>query len=944
MTTARTGFYAIDPVTVPWRRQTHEASGPSRFPVVRGGAAYHDGVQRATFPDPHHPAVSLVSPKTLLISSRALILLTALTASVDDAMAQPSSLPTARATRISGSAPRVDGHLEDPAWSLAAPLRDFVQKIPVEGATPTVATEVRILYDDAALYVGARLFRDDPQSIRRSVTRRDGESDAEVFTVSLDPYLDRRTAYSFSISSGGVRGDAYHAQDSEDSGREPQFDPLWTARVRVDSAGWTAELRIPFSQLRFNSSNEQVWGLQLTRNVADKAERVQWVLIPVSAAGFASRFGRLEGIAGIPPTRRLELLPYVATDVTYRANVSPLSPFTDKLGARAGADLKMGLGPNLSLDATINPDFGQVEADPAVVNLTAFEQVFEERRPFFVEGNELLTGRGQSFIGRPTWFYSRRIGAAPRGSAQGDFVDAPLNTTIVTAAKVTGRLARGLSVGALAAVTPREFARTFDIESDSMGRVAVEPPSAFGVLRLQQEFGAEQSNIGMSLTSVSRAVDDRGGLEQLLPTQALAGGVDWKLRYMEGMYEITGWVGGSHVTGDAAAIARLQRGSAHFFQRPDQEHVTFDSTRTSLTGGSASLRLDKNAGRFTLGGIQLSTRTPEFDINDAGQMRSGDDIDFNADIQLRDTKPNRYVRYYQFGTSVVSGWNYGGFRQYLRFNQTAQATLHSFLRLTSRLTVHVPSLSDDLTRGGPLIGTPAGYAILGQVNSRANVPTTWSARSEYYHDAFGGWRWDLGTGLSTRPAPQWQASVDPTYSRSVDARQYVATRAGGRAETYGQRYIFAAVERSTLSARFRVNYALTPNFTIEGYAEPFAASGRFYGFGEVAAPRSNVLRVYGDAGTGTTIAKNGDGSSTVTDGASTFALPALDFQRLSFRSNLVLRWEWLPGSTAYLVWQQSRQDLGPAGTLIRPRDLWDSMNADGDNFLVAKVSYWIGPK
>jgi hypothetical protein len=413
---------------------------------------------------------------------------------------------------------------------------------------------------------------------------------------------------------------------------------------------------------------------------------------------------------------------------------------------------------------------------------------------------------------------------------------------------------------------------------------------------------------------------------------------------MQGMYEVTGWVGGSRVSGDPVSMARLQQNSAHFYQRPDQDHVAFDPRRTTMTGGTASIRLDKNAGRFTLGGIQLSTRTPDFDINDAGQMRSGDDIDFNADIQLRDTKPNRLVRYYQFGTSVVSGWNYGGIRQYLRFNQTAQATLHSFLRFNARATLHVPSLSDDLTRGGPLIATPAGYAVLAQVTSRANMPTTWNARTEYYHDAFNGWRWDLGTGFATRPAPAWQASVDPTYSRSVDARQYVVTRAGGSSATYGQRYIFAAVERSTLSARFRVNYAFTPNLTVEGYAEPFAASGRFTGFGEVTAPRSNMLRVFGAAGTGTSITRQANGTSTVTDGSSTFTLPALDFQRLSFRSNLVLRWEWLPGSTAFLVWQQSRQRNGTAGTLVQPGDLWNSVHADGDNFLVAKVSYWIGPR
>ena len=570
-----------------------------------------------------------------------------------------SAPKTARAIRITGATPSIDGRLEDAAWSAAPVITDFVQKIPVEGATPSVATEVRILYDDDALYIGARLRRPDPSAIRTSITRRDGDSDAEVFIVSLDTYLDKRTAYSFSLSSGGVRGDFYHSQDSEDSGREAQFDLVWSGSARVDSAGWTAEMRIPFSQLRFNAAAAQTWGLQLTRNVADRSEREQWVLIPVSAAGFSSMFGQLDGIAGIPPARRLELLPYVASDLTYRANVDPSNPFNERTGGRLGGDLKVGLGPNLTLDATINPDFGQVEADPAVVNLTAFETVFDERRPFFIEGNELLTGRGQSFIGRPSWFYSRRIGAAPRGVASGDFVNAPQNTTIISAAKVTGRLASGLSVGALAAVTPREYAQTFAFSSDSIESIAVEPPSVFGVLRLQQEFGSQQSNLGMTMTQVHRSVDTRGALNQLLASNALAGGADWKLRYMQGMYEVTGWVGGSYVSGDPVAIARLQRSSAHYYQRPDQTHISFDPSRTSLTGTSASLRLDKNAGRFTLGGIQLSTRSPGFDINDAGQMRSGDDVDFNADIQLRDTKPHEYFRFINFGTSTQAGWNFG---------------------------------------------------------------------------------------------------------------------------------------------------------------------------------------------------------------------------------------------------------------------------------------------
>ncbi len=817
-----------------------------------------------------------------------------------------------------------------------------MQKIPIEGAAPSVATEVRLLYDNEALYVGARLHRANPRAIRTSITRRDGDSDAEQFTVSLDTYFDRRTAYSFSVSSGGVRGDAYHSQDSEDSGKELQFDPVWSARTRIDAQGWTAELRIPFSQLRFNAAPTQTWGVQFTRNVADLAERLQWTLIPISAAGFSSMFGRLDGIAGIPPARRVELLPYVATEGAARANVNPANPFNDRYSARVGGDLKVGLGPNLTLDATINPDFGQVEADPAIVNLTAFENVFEERRPFFIEGNELLTGRGQSFIGRPTWFYSRRVGASPHGSASGDFVDAPTNTTITTAAKITGRLKSGLSVGALAAVTPREFARTYSVASDASGRTAVEPPNRFGVLRLQQEFGRQQSNLGFSLTNVQHSLDDRGALRQLLPSGAVAGGLDWKLRYAQGMYEVTGWVGGSRVNGDRTAISRIQRNSAHFFQRPDQTHIHFDSMRTTLSGTSASLRLDKNAGRFSLGGIQLSMRSPGFEINDAGQMRSGDDVDFNADVQLRDTKPNKFVRVFNFGTATQAGWNFGGVRQYWRFSENFTTTLHNFIRLGVGATRFIGSQSDDLTRGGPLIGTANGQQFTAQITSRANVPTTWTARGTYYKDDFNGWNWSATTGVTIRPASRWQASIDPTYSRAVDPRQYVQTRSGGSTTTFGQRYVFSFIERSTLSARLRLNYAFTPNFTVEGYAEPFAASGHFYDFGELPAPRSRVMRVYGASATGTTIVRDASGASTVRDGSSTFVIPALDFDRLSFRSNLVLRWEWLPGSTAFLIWQQSRQELTATGALINPRDLYDATRAVGDNILVAKISYWFG--
>ena len=335
-------------------------------------------------------------------------------------------------------------------------------------------------------------------------------------------------------------------------------------------------------------------------------------------------------------------------------------------------------------------------------------------------------------------------------------------------------------------------------------------------------------------------------------------------------------------------------------------------------------------------------RSPEFEINDAGQMRSGDDIDFNADIQLRDTKPNKYVRFFNFGTSTQSGFNFGGIRQYLRFGENASATLHNFMRVSAGATVAVGSISDDLTRGGPLMRTPNSYQFTAALNSRANVPTTWSIRGTHQHDDFGGWNWSAATTLTVRPTSRWQASIDPTYSYVVDPRQYVGTRAGGTAATYGSRYIFSFIERSTLSARLRLNYAFTPNFTAEGYMEPFTSSGRYYDFGELSAAKGRTQRVYGATGTSTSIVKNANGTTVVTDTSGTFTLPALDFKRLSFRSNVVLRWEWLPGSTAFLIWQQSRAQQDPTGRLVRFGDLGRATQAAGDNFLVAKISYLFG--
>ena len=373
----------------------------------------------------------------------------------------------ATAVSVAEGAIRVDGRLDEDTWQRAPAITDFVQKEPIEGAAPTERMEVQFAYDGSALYVGARMYSRAPSAIQAPMSRRDDvDTQMEHIFVSLDTFLDRRTAYTFGVTASGVRFDHFHRQDDEETA-DATFDPVWEARTSVDEKGWTAELWIPFSQLRFNDQEEQVWGLNVRRFTPTLEEQDDWVLVPRTDRAWASRFGDLRGIAGLRPTRRLELLPFVVGLSTSNAESGANNPFDNgfNLANRVGLDMKMGLGPNLTLQATVNPDFGQVEADPAEVNLTAIPTRFTEKRPLFTEDSQLLD-LTRSF------FYSHRIGAKPSGKASGDFVDYPSATTILGAAKLTGRIRPRTSLGILVAVTNEESARLFNVASPGITEVS----------------------------------------------------------------------------------------------------------------------------------------------------------------------------------------------------------------------------------------------------------------------------------------------------------------------------------------------------------------------------------------------------------------------------------------------------------------------------------------
>ena len=775
------------------------------------------------------------------------------------------------------------------------------------------------------------MYSTNPQDIRGLVTRRDREGSSERLVVSLDTHRDRRTAYSFAVTPAGVRIDYFHPADFE-SDRTYDWDPVWEARTRIDALGWTAEIRIPFTQLRFNPGDEQEWGVNLTRVVPATNEQSYLVLVGRNETGWASRMAALTGIRGITPSRRIEVLPYVAADSRFRGETDPGNPFVEsrESGIRAGGDVKMGLGPNLTLELTLNPDFGQVEADPAEVNLSAYETFFDERRPFFLEGSQLFGGRG--------FYYSRRIGAPPPGSTDADYEERIDNTTILGAAKLTGRLPSGLSIGALTALTDRESVRTYDSGTDTFGSAVVAPLSSYSVASVQQEFGRTRSTYGATVTMVQRDLEPGSPLAMILPQAAWSAIADTRLRWADGKYDLSAFIGMTRIEGDSNAILIQQRSSRRYWQRPDSRRVRLDPTRDHLSGTYLGINHSKVSGRHWLWDIDYWQEAPGLEPNDAGAFGDVDNRGVNGAIRYRENNPRGWYRAWSAGVEANSRWNFDGDRTGGEIEMFANATFANFWRANSDFWWGPRSVSDALTRGGPLMKSPSYTGVRLELQNRAGARNGWGFEIGFDRDEAGGWENEVEVSLSYRPGTQLELTFDPSWEREESARQFIMSRPGNRPETFGRRYVFARVNLSEVAARFRANYTFTPDLSLETYVEPFAASGQYFGFGELGTARGYAIRVYGE--NGTSITRNTDGTHDVIADGETFRIPHEDFSVRSLRSNVVLRWEWRPGSTFYLVWQQDRGS-DRAVRLVRPADVFDAFGTRGDNVLAVKASYWL---
>lgn len=780
----------------------------------------------------------------------------------------------------------VDGALDDPAWAAAAPIRDLVQKLPAYGAAPRHPTEIRVLYDRDALYVGARMW-DAPGATRAAVTRRDVTRDAERFIVSLDPFRSGRQAYSFAVTVAGVRADWIHTDDDEGA-RDLSWDPVWSAATRRLPDGWSAELRLPWTQLRYPAGDDRPWGVNFNRYVPDRNEDLFWLAVPRERTAWSSYMGELRGLRELPRRLGIELRPYAAAALAVAERDGDVDPDGD-----LGLDAKIGLGAGLTLDLAVNPDFGQVEADPAVVNLTAFEVSLPERRPFFVAGNEIFA------TAPTTYFYSRRIGAEP--------------DRVLGAAKLSGRVGGRTHVGALAALT------------DSSA--ASEGLAGWGVARVTHELG--RSYVGATLAGVGRALD--GPAADLRPRASLVGGVDGVARWDDGGWELSGYAGGSGLWGEATAIAAVQRSSTHYFQRPDADHKQLDPTRTALAGWHGGARLERRAGSMR-GDLGLDLESPGYDANGTGLLREADEVAVPIGLGWHDTTPSRRWQGWSVALEALPVWTFGGERRAASVELGGAATTPGFVDLELSLGATLPGLSDSLTRGGPLVATGGGGWVGASASSRGSSTVTWSISASAEHVPSGNTGAAGGASISMRPADRLRLELAPRAEVQHQRLQYVATpTAPGPAATFGTRHVFATLDQRELAMVLRAELTLGPDLAIDLYVEPFVSTGAFRDFAELRAAGTGDLRRYTSVTrTGTTV--------RIDDGA-TFELPEPDFTSRSLRSTAVLRWEPRPGSTLYAVWQQDR-----AGDEARRRALGPgvigALGDRGAHTLAVKLSWW----
>ncbi|MEP6507395.1 MAG: DUF5916 domain-containing protein [Gemmatimonadales bacterium] len=798
-------------------------------------------------------------------------------------------------------APIVDGSDVDAVWNTATVITGFRVFDPQEDGEPRFRTDARVAYDPSNLYVFVRAFDPHPDSVISLLSRRDVKTQSDQIKIMVDSYHDRRTGYEFAVNPAGVKRDFYLHDDTQE---DASWDAVWEVATKIDSLGWTAEFRIPLSQLRYPASASNTFGLMIMRDVARTNERVSWPVFRRSRPGVASQFGELANLDGLGSSRRLEIVPYATTK---NVSTTAADGFGRSQQQSLGADIKYGLASNLTLDATVNPDFGQVEADPAVLNLSAFESFFEERRPFFVEGNGIFQFDANSV----QLFYPRRIGRAPQlgGLVEDPNAAIPGSSTILGAAKITGRLSGGTSIGALSALTQRE----------SVDGTVVEPRTAYGVGRVSHDFRKGESAIGFMLTDVNRFLDDVS--DNYLRRSATVAGMDVRHRFLTGRYEATSSLTYSKVTGTVDAIARTQRSGVHLFQRVDGD-LGFDPTRTSLDGTAIASQIEKVDGVVRLG-ASYQRVSPGFEINDIGFLSQADQQTSYEHVSLVSPGPRGFYRRANAQLTLFNQWNAAGLSTARTPELDLQATLRNSSSVSANLwTDYVGGVyCDRCARGGPALRLSPSSSLL--VNwfgdPRARLVKSFAA---IYTIADGGRStlWRVRPYLTYRAASNVSMELGARYQLNMDNTQWYGNV--GTVSSPDAHYLFAHLHQNLLSFQTRLSVTATPTLSLQFYGEPFVTTGSYRNIRELASPRASDysarFKQYNLGG------------------------PAEGFNEKQFRSNTVVRWEYRPGSTVFFVWSQGRdQSDRDFGTFSPRRDYVNLFSARPDNTFLIKASYWL---
>ncbi|HKI94723.1 MAG TPA: DUF5916 domain-containing protein [Gemmatimonadales bacterium] len=822
----------------------------------------------------------------------------------------PAGATSVGATRAA-TPPVIDGLDTDPAWRSATPITAFREARPSEGAAPKLKTEARVLYDAHNLYVFVRAFDPHPDSIVALLSRRDDVTSSDQMVLLLDSYHDRRSGYEFWVNPAGVKADAAIYNDGNE---DFAWDAVWDVATRVDSLGWTAEYRIPLSQLRYSPSGDRTFGILLWRVIERYTETVTWPLYRQSKSGFVSQFGELTGLRGLGNPRDAELTPYV---VTKNVQGPASSNYARRQQLSMGADLKYRLASNLLFNATVNPDFGQVEADPSVLNLGAFETFFRERRPFFVEGKGLFsfpvncvavvdcnTGEGL--------FYSRRIGRAPQLDDVYGNASSATSTPIIGAGKITGRLPGGLSIGLLDAVTDYV---------GGPGGSTLEPTTNYAVVRGNQDYAAGNGSVGFMVTGVNRALDPSSA--PYLHRSAYTGGIDARRRFA-GRFEVSGSFDVSRVAGSPPAIARTQRSTVHLYQRPDGPLV-FDSTRTSLSGSNLELRFAKVSGKRLSFETAYQRRTPGFDVNDIGFLQQADQQEWTTWAGLAFRTPNRVFQQLRWNFNNWEYWTAAG----LPTERALNTNVH--VQFTNRWWLHVggtvgqlgATYCDRCARGGPAIRQDAYIAPWLGLEGDSRHALVPSLSMNYMRGDQGrSHTISLSPELDLKMSSRFSTSLSVGYTSNHNDLQYFGTFADSIGAAH---YTFAHLDQQTLSLTWRLDYTFTPNASLQVYASPFISKGTYSDVRELNDPRAAAYdaryRPYGDP------------AVTADPGG---------FNVQQFRSNIVFRWEYRPGSTLFLVWSEGRQasaDL--AGTRSFAGDFQHLFDQRANDTFLVKFSYWL---